>query len=121
MKLILITIISILLVSKIKNQTSTKDSVDEFTAKCINNTGNQNNLSKEKCTSITLTDDLKCCYVEYSLKDLLDVKTCVPIYDSLSSIKGYKKMLKEAKKTKIICKSQFLKLSLSFVFIILLF
>ena len=120
MKLILITIISILLVSKIKNQTSTKDSVDEFTAKCIN-TGIQNNPSKEKCTGINLTDDLKCCYVEYSLKDLLDVKTCVPIYDSLSSIKGYKKMLKEAKKTKIICKSQFLKLSLSFVFIILLF
>ena len=120
MKLILITIISILLVSKIKNQTSTKDSVDEFTAKCIN-TGIQNNPSKETCTGINLTDDLKCCYVEYSLKDLLDVKTCVPIYDSLSSIKGYKKMLKEAKKTKIICKSQFLKLSLSFVFIILLF
>ena len=116
MKLILITIISLLLISKIKNEYSS----DELLLKCIN-AGSENGGSKDNCNKNYLDDNLKCCYVEYSLKNTIDIKTCAPIYDSLSSIKGYAKMLKEAKKVKVICKSQFLKFSLSLLFIILLF
>ena len=115
MKLILITIISLLLISNIKNEYQ----ADELITKCL--TAGNNTSGKNDCNKNKLDDDLKCCYVTYKLKNVMTIRTCVPIYDSLSSIKGYEKMLKEARNVKIVCKSQFLKFSLSLFFIILLF
>ena len=116
MKLILITIISLLLISNIKNEYQ----ADELITACID-AGNKSPSGKSDCNQHKLDDDLKCCFVKYNLKEVMTINTCVPIYDSLSSIRGYEKMLKEAKNVKIVCKSQFLKFSLSLFSIILLF
>ena len=49
--------------------------------------------------------------IQYELENLIGIKSCVPIYDSLSSIKGYAKMLKDAKKVSVKCGSQYLMMS----------
>ena len=106
-KQIITTLILILILISLSKSQDT----DIFVTQCIN-AGNQGgNINKTQCTSISMDYDLKCCYVQYELENLIGIKSCVPIYDSLSTIKGYAKMLKDAKKVSVKCGSQYLMMS----------
>ena len=101
---------------------SKEDSVDEFTKKCIDaGKDGTDDLEKGACQEIDLDYDLKCCFVQYTLNGIYDTKFCAPIYDSLSSIKGYAKMFRDAKKVKVLCHSNFLTFNFLISFFVLLF
>ena len=108
MKKQIITTLILILISLSKSQ---DDTTDIFVKQCIEAGNKEGNIEKTQCTSISMDYDLKCCYVQYELENLIGIKSCVPIYDSLSSIKGYAKMLKDAKKVSVKCGSQYLMMS----------
>ena len=108
MKKQIITTLIIILISLSKSQ---NNNIDRFINECIEAGNTGGNINKTQCTSISMDYDLKCCYVQYELENLIGIKSCVPIYDSLSSIKGYAKMLKDAKKVSVKCGSQYLMMS----------